>query len=457
MNIKVQLKDMDSINLLLESGDDVTPNEKHTEGILYELDCSKDYTLVKMIEYGGNSVAFESKTGYFIHPSWIKEFTLGRTPYEPITGTPRKGSRYLNLVGDKYFDFHISEVIKGSDIKVCVECGAEDIVDEGLCSKCFNNKYWNKHNYSYRPDIKFYGEQVRKDTDNPIWYGLELEYGLKTKTEMSRLLKKYKGEVIIKDDVSIRGTEKAELVSQPMSFTRLMGKDSFLKDIPSLDSEGDNTENGCHVHMSRTAFKDNRHYGLFYFLLYKDVPFVEYIGNRSLTTYCKCKPSGKVNTKDNTSLESDRSVMLNENNKATVEARFFLGTNDEAKVKVYVQFLDSLIKYTKYHKHTVTLAKWFRYVTKYKTKYPELFKKVSDYSGTLEGTITYNVPKEYKIAIEELLMMDTSGITEIKTGGDVLKVKNCYIEGSYIRYTLAEEGYGAKVHIDYVQSLTLIK
>ncbi len=179
----------------------------------------------------------------------------------------------------------------------------------------------------------------------------------------------------------------------------------------------DTDANGCHVHISRTAFVDDRHYSMFYFLMHKMDGIATKVGGRQLTHYCELVPSGKVFTKKNaTNHGGDRQLFLNESNEATIEARFFKGTTNVTNLKAYVQYLESIIKYTKYHTDTVNVKGWFEYVTEKSTKYKELLTVLGEVSvEDMKIEVIYREPISQVKTLSELSATELSNIVYIKT------------------------------------------
>jgi hypothetical protein len=228
----------------------------------------------------------------------------------------------------------------------------------------------------------------------------------------------HKKEAYLKDDGSIEGGGyHAEIVTQPHTFKALMKKGSILDSISKLNiTERD--ANGMHIHISRTAFVSDKHYGLWYFLLHKLEKVATLVGGRELTTYCKLQPYGKVATKKNSSnTNQDRQLYLNERNTPTVEARFFLATTKLDRLKANVQLLESLIKYTKYHSKYVSASGWYKYINKYSKKYKELL-------GVLEGkeldldsipTVIHKEPKRVRVTPDKLKVIDVPNMVGFKS------------------------------------------
>ena len=357
-----------------------------------------------------------------IHFDWIDSvdgFLIDRKN-EISNDLTQLNSKYtINLVTTELTDI--------STLPQC-ECGAVGIIDmedgKYLCRTC-TEELVQPHSYSYKPEFNFIGSQLSNDVETPTWYGIEIEVST-NKEALGKFLYKNKNKksVYLKEDSSIQGDGfRTEIVSMPHSFSSLMSKDSWLNDVSSVPTN-DSDSNGVHVHISRTAFKDDKHYSLFYFLIHQMEAIATKVGGRKLTSYCKMLPTGRVHSKKNTTTDGEgRSLFLNEQNDKTVEARFFKGTTNTNNLKAYVQFLESMIKYTKYHSKRVTVKGWFAYFTKKSSKYSELIALINTLEGVegSEAVVTYKEPKRHLKELRWLPIGSLYNIVEIKTSDGTYK------------------------------------
>ena len=103
---------------------------------------------------------------------------------------------------------------------------------------------------------------------------------------------------------------------------------------------------------------------------------LEVIGGREFTSYCQVLPEHKsihiqeIKAKEKT--VRDRRGFLNDTPSATIEFRFFASSNNPKRVRAYVQFLHSVIEYTRDKKKWVTVEYWNKWVRSHKRKYREL-------------------------------------------------------------------------------------
>lgn len=411
ITIKLNTKDLSKLVLEeyeLEEGGTV----KGIKGISVPSVYKEQY-IVASIEEEYDLVILKCTDGTYLTNDFIKSIAIegGRYNNTTTANITTIGTKYIK-VGKYYITKDLEEVYSEEELPVCSECGELlDVEGSPICSKCLE-KHTKLNSYSYKPEYKFIGTQRKADKDNNIWYGLEVENSY-NKQQLGLFVYKNKESVYLKSDSSIRGTKyNAEVVTMPHSFDELMKEDGLLDSINKIDTEEDREENGCHIHISRTAWKNTRHYQLWYYLFHKNKELVEHIAGRKETAYCKHKLSDtKIHKKKFNKNDRERSLAINEANDATIEVRVFQGTTDSIKLKTYVQFLDSLLKYTKYYTKKVSLEKWYEYVVKYKSKYSELLYVLEQYSSPIEGSIEYKEPKIREVSsIRELTTEDISNI-----------------------------------------------
>ena len=423
MKIKLKLKNQDEINKLLEVSDiEGEEGIKHTNGISWkDIDLSKTYS-IKAIETGYDftdilvSEQFNGEDLY-ISPQWVDTFSYNGKPFK--FDEEKANSKYIPI-GDKWYEISSGKIPKS--IPSCPSCGVP-VMEHELCPSCIT-KFSELHNYSHKPEFVFSGTQLKSDESNPVWYGIELEYALDDKAKMAKLVFDSSNSLYLKSDSSISGGSfQAELVSHPHSFKALTGSKSPLRGINDLDIAENQRECGCHIHISRSAFKSDKHFSLFYFLVNSNQTLLEFIGDRELSSYCSLKTSGRVYTKKNKiDTNGSRERVINEYNKDTVEVRFFNSTNSFEQVKLYLQFLESLIKYTNYRGANVSFNKWIAYINKYKKKYSNLIAKLSEFKGDLSNEVVFRAPVTEKFKFSNLTVGQIQNISSVTYKGDVLSV-----------------------------------
>ena len=347
-------------------------------------------------------------------------------------------------IDDKYYD---ANSLVAKDIKMCKCCNKVVPLykDTKYCKSCFDSEFLNINSYSYKPTPKFYGEQLTGDKDNPVWYGIELEYSVKNKDDFvwfNYLHNNDKQKFYLKSDRSIHapsGCElTAELVTHPHSFKELMSCDwvNKLDSIKVFDNSDTRKANGCHIHISRTAFKSKEHYSKWYFFMYSLVDNVlNKIGKRDCTSYCQNVKYGNILLKDNSPKRYERAVVINENNEKTVEVRVFSSTNKSKELKQYIQLLESTIKYSKYSEKVMNYDGWFSYVNKYSEKYSELLEALTE------------IPDELKKKAKDVVYPDT-----FVTVDDVMEIPSKYIQFITKLYINNKEVLIESLQFDFVNN-----
>lgn len=351
-------------------------------------------TLKEAIGYFGDGTGWLTTEGTYIHIDWIQDAKISQ--------------QYLVYKGDYY-----TLKLKKTEVTRCVECGSIEplILTSKLCRGCFNNQYANKKGYSHKPTPTFYGSQIAADKKNPVWYGIELEHSCTSKDSMAEFIFNYDKEdsLYLKADSSIYSCDfPCEMVSHPHSFSELM-KSEWVNNLDKLNvknPELTKNHNGCHIHISNTAFENHKHYAKWYFFVYSLASGVlQRIANRECTAYCQNVREGTIVTKELGAAGSSRKVIINERNEHTREVRIFSTTTNPKELKIYIQFLEATIKYSKYAKKKLSFPDFVKYIGEYISKYQELF----DFVNGMEGT---KIPKALIIPNKIVTVDD---ITKIPT------------------------------------------
>ena len=376
----------------------------------------------------------EGDVDSWISLKWVNKLEFNGKKYK-IAPTKVKfiTDDYLQINTKYVIDLKELEIIELSSLPICTECGiviSETESIDGMCPTCFTNKYIQVHNYSYKPTPKFIGEGA-------YYFGLELEIGYDDRTAVAVFMKGNKENVYLKSDSSIRGGMEGgvEVVSHPHTFEKLMDKGSFIHKIVQIP-QTDEKENGFHIHVSRSAWTDDKHYALFYSLLEKmaEQGIVEKIGGRDFYHYCEFVKSNKHIT----SLKKDgktgrtRSLWVNDRNDATIEFRYAKSTDDIDVIKANIQLLRAMIEYTRYHKKYVTLKRFEFYINKYSKKYKELvslFPTIED-----DSRVVYSTIKVKNVTLENLRYKDLKNIKAlILTNGDRIEEEVRGVIDNFVR------------------------
>ena len=411
--ISVRLHPQDHINSILEDVTDYGTNTtyKGNDCIVFENDLTQNADSIYKIEsIKKNPDTYTTEITYiapsdgatiYIHEKWIKSIIIDGEEYELEYTKP--WFELPNIKTNKQFTFfNLDDCTIFYNDAVCISCGTslDHPTEDKLCDKCVDTMT-KLNNYSYKPEPVFVGGQSNK------YYGLELEYGFTNKREAAKIMTRHQASLYLKSDSSVRGGDfNAELVSHPHTFAELMKPDSFIHTV-SHAKVNPSESNGCHIHISRTAFNDNKHYAMFYFLLHASKDLLEFVGGRQLNNYCKFLATGRIHTKANVQDSSDRAKAVNETNQHTVEVRIFNSTNDSAHIRRYIQFVDSAIEYTRSAKKVISVKNFFSYIKSNRDIYPDLMAHVADYKSALPAPITFREPiiKEMdigRIAIDNL-------------------------------------------------------
>lgn len=364
-----------------------------------------------------------TEDGLYIHSSWIK-------PEFKVTGS----GKYIQYNGETY-----TISLNKSKIRRCSECGCTAPNNHGYCNSCYEQIFAKVYNYSYKPTPIFHGEQLANDEANPVWYGIELEHSANSFNTVADFSYKYNGNeresrFYYKSDASIyRAAYPVEMVTHPHSFKELMSCEwlNKLNELSVDTCEDAHIKNGCHIHVSSTAFTDDNHYAKWYFFVYSLANgILQRIANRELTNYCKDRKYDNIITKTvEAKMEYDREVIINERNNMTKEVRVFSTTNEPKVLKSYIQFMESTIKYSKYAKTVLNYDDYIAYIFKYNTKYQELIDVVNGLDNTTKPKPIV-IPQNTSTVYDMFDVPNTSlhWITSIKTHGNTYEVYSLTID-----------------------------
>lgn len=416
-----------------------------------EYNDSFDRAKVILVEFIAEDEVFKLSNNKYISALWI-------------AGTFRKQERQeLLLINNKCYDFALNE----KEVAICLDCGDSSVAlieDSCLCSSCFTRKYTKINSYNYKPDPIFIGEQLKTDKDTPVWYGIELEHSCKDTFVAAKYKYKYSKDDSVfyfKHDGSIYSSElPVEMVTHPHSFSALMGAPwlNDLKAINAINNKEVYNKNGCHIHVSSTAFSDDKHYAKWYFFIYSLANgILQKIANRECTSYCQNIKVGSLLTKSKEPTGANvRTVIINERNDKTKEVRMFSTTTNPKVLKSYIQLLESTIKYSKYANTKLSYDSWVAYVSKYSTKYSELMEVLSG--------ITLPKPKELLVPTKEIEVLNVydvptkflSNIILIEdNSGNEYKISLCTVDFNNERIWV--NGRGEALSFSSVKRIVYVK
>ena len=236
----------------------------------------------------------------------------------------------------------------------CLVCGTYTSNENMICDSCISGVYTrNINSYSTKPKPVF--KNYKYDKDIPLgkrYYGLELEYSntdsIKVKEKMFDL---YKDKWLYnKSDGSL--SDGVEIVTSPCDYKSIMWLlDEMKEPIKKITSGTKYTQNaGIHIHVSKKSIPSYNIYKLSYLLnniQAKELSSIMFylsgrnvkISDNYLGRYAKI---GDIYEFKN---DTDRYLALNLTNKHTIEFRIFKATNDMDKVKSYIDFVESMIKF----------------------------------------------------------------------------------------------------------------
>ena len=236
----------------------------------------------------------------------------------------------------------------------CLVCGTYTSNENIICDSCMSGVYLkNINSYGTKPNPVF--KNYKYDKNIPLgkrYYGLELEYSntdsVKVKEKMFDL---YKDKWLYnKSDGSL--SDGVEIVTSPCDYKSIMWLlDKMKEPIKKITDKTKYTQNaGIHIHVSKKSVPAYNIYKLSYLLNNRQAKELSsimfYLSGRNakvsdnyLGRYAKI---GDISGFKN---ETDRYLALNLTNAHTIEFRIFKTTNNMDKVKSYINFVESMIKF----------------------------------------------------------------------------------------------------------------
>lgn len=275
-------------------------------------------------------------------------------------------------------------------------CDSCDHYTRSECEDCGGGQV---HQYSYKPNPIFYGEDKNK-----LHFGIELEMEIRDGelVDSSEYIMEMMGDfVYLKEDSSINsgGYKGFEMVSHPATldyFTdnkNLWTTLDYLRRVHTARS-WDAKSCGLHIHISRAGFKGGAHTHRFLSLIYKNSDKIMKLGGRS-STYAKFSDVYKYDEYDRpyftlahkvahpSNSMTERYSAVNTQNEHTLELRFFRGTMNPSGVLSAIQLAHATVEYTR----DLTLSdvkmgalswEWFAdWIQANNGRYPELYMRMS--------------------------------------------------------------------------------
>ena len=244
------------------------------------------------------------------------------------------------------------------------------------------------HNYSYKPNLHFHGE-------DKLFMGFELESGnADDEYEMRRSLEELIDEdkethFIFKHDGSIPGIG-CELVSHPMTLD-YHKKYKWNEVFATLENEGGlEPAHGCglHIHVNRTA-TDNWSWHKVDAFVNNYQSFCEMISGRRSSGYYRyhdvtCNEKSYIDAHECYYLRRGHDTAVNTNNRSTIEFRIFQATFDVEELYARLEFIHALVKHAKNIKAVDVTAhkqseidKFVKFVYAHESRYSNLVKYLS--------------------------------------------------------------------------------
>ena len=258
-----------------------------------------------------------------------------------------------------------------SDHTFCESCYTHETA---YCEEC-DNTYYNGcntdhegeedsrliHDYSYRPDPKFY----RHPDEEPhrLYFGIEIETEVRGQSYADRkVAAEYavrlegQGLAYLKSDGSLECG--FEIVTHPMTHQYYANAESLWEVIRTLKSEygmmswGTRTC-GLHVHISRAGFNGGSHQHRFLQLVYNNKKLYELLAGRSASHWAKFDDNYDPSTGQKSLKHkfdrggSDRYSAVNTNNRNTLEMRIFRGSLNPRFIKSAIDLAHASVEFTR--------------------------------------------------------------------------------------------------------------
>ena len=300
-----------------------------------------------------------------------------------------------------------------SDHTFCESCYTHETA---YCEEC-DNTYYNGcntdhegeedsrliHDYSYRPDPKFY----RHPDEEPhrLYFGIEIETEVRGQSYADRKVAaeyavKLEGQGLayLKSDGSLECG--FEIVTHPMTHQYYANAESLWEVIRTLKSEygmmswGTRTC-GLHVHISRAGFNGGSHQHRFLQLVYNNKKLYELLAGRSASHWAKFDDNFDPSTGQKSLKHkfdrggSDRYSAVNTNNRNTLEMRIFRGSLNPRFIKSAIDLAHASVEFTRtmsvpeVRDGGLSCLKFRQYIESKPDLYPSLIERIKIHSDVL--------------------------------------------------------------------------
>lgn len=261
----------------------------------------------------------------------------------------------------------------------CKACGSTR--DTDLRCRVCGPEAGKIYSYGLKPRPQFHYTEKDKRKRETMFFGIENEVSYSSRDKMQTALKTlYKNfgpeELICKSDASISGYG-FEIVTQPYTLGALHGSDiTKMFEHKPLD----NPSCGMHIHVSRPSFDNDLHIYKVTNFIHENPHFINMVARRDYNGYNRALTE-KVSTvikKDKIGSQTDRHVRVNLRNEKTIEFRMFARAVREFQVYCAVEFLHSLINWTRSTSLVDTSTKrYYQYVVDHSDLYPNIRRFLS--------------------------------------------------------------------------------
>lgn len=287
-------------------------------------------------------------------------------------------------------------ILNSTNIHECPDCGSLYYGEEEICQTCHpgitvDNIY---QQYSARAERVFQFKSKKEDGKKPLFLGVELELENRTSKNLLRTWKLLKDHAIIKRDGSV--SEGIEICTAPATIS--IHKESFkeffseVKDLKLLAK----ANCGMHVHVDRATLTELQIGKMLSFMYNKENrAFLNKIAGRKDNNYCSLSGEKTVTTgiyydqnvagnyrqKLRRNAGGGRYTGINLTNNATIEFRIFASTVSYEEFSKNLEFVQSLVDFTKPGAVNVKTLKDFQskdvymnFVKENRKIYPNLFQ-----------------------------------------------------------------------------------
>lgn len=322
------------------------------------------------------------------------------------------GSNGKYCVACRTFANRLNRRILKSGVEICSDCfTGSGIRRRGMCCSVCNVRFLGNdiftideerahtlciyckrdegdrsvHQYNFKPSPKFYSTTY---IDQKEYLGWELEVEAPG-IDVSEISREFRNKHwYFKMDGSLQ--EGVEIVSHPASFSYLKQKqgtiESLLVGLTDSSCKSESTVTcGMHIHVSKNAISGLQLWKMLDFFR-KNKPFIYQMSGRTLRRQLNRYASlGGINKRTQPLMakkywdRASKYTAINIRPSQTIEFRIFKGTLNPHKFYKNLEFVDSLVQWTKNESlDRVTIANYCEFVEENKKRYPNVLKYMKD-------------------------------------------------------------------------------